>query len=150
MTLLLHRPDGTLAQSARMAPDGIGLDRWTATVRPDAVGDWSFTLEAWGSAWDTWLHRATVKIPAGVDVELEFAEGSLLLDEAAADSSLVDGHRERLRAAAHTLRSTALPIPVRLAAATDPAVAEVASAPSGASSGMKTVLTCVVDVSSYS
>jgi starch synthase (maltosyl-transferring) len=125
MTLLLHRPDGTLAQSARMAPDGIGLDRWTATVRPDAVGDWSFTLEAWGSAWDTWLHRATVKIPAGVDVELEFAEGSLLLDEAAADSSLVDGHRERLRAAAHTLTSTALPVPVRLAAATDPAVAEV-------------------------
>jgi len=27
-------------------------------VRPDAVGDWSFTLEAWGSPWDTWRARA--------------------------------------------------------------------------------------------
>ena len=83
MTVRLHRPDGTLAQSVRMRPTGIGLDAWLAHVRPDAVGEWSFTLEAWGSPWDTWLHRATIKIPAGVDVELELTEGALLLEQAA-------------------------------------------------------------------
>ncbi len=125
MTLRLHRPDGTLADSLRMTPEGIGLDRWTATIRPDALGDWSFSLEAWDSPWDTWLHRATIKVPAGVDVEVELAEGSLLLVEAAAGAAVSQDEQDRLRAAGHTLVSTALPVPVRLAAATDPAVAEI-------------------------
>ena len=84
MTVRLHRPDGSLAESVRMAPEGVGMDGWLAHVRPTDVGDWSFTLEAWSSPWDTWVHRATIKIPAGVDVELEFAEGALLLERAAA------------------------------------------------------------------
>ncbi len=84
MTVRLHRPDGSLAETVRMAPEGIGMDGWLAHVRPTDVGDWTFTLEAWSSPWDTWVHRATIKIPAGVDVELEFAEGALLLERAAA------------------------------------------------------------------
>ena len=44
VTALLHRPDGSLTQSVRMTSDGSGLDGWQATVRPDAVGDWSFTI----------------------------------------------------------------------------------------------------------
>lgn len=122
LTVLLHRPDGSLADTARMRPEGIGLDSWVAHVRPDEVGDWTFTLEAWDSPWDTWLHRAGIKIPAGVDVELELTEGALLLSRAAEVARASAGRAEVLRAAAHTLTSTALPTPVRLAAATDPAV----------------------------
>jgi starch synthase (maltosyl-transferring) len=122
MTVLLHRPDGSLAESARMRPEGSGLDTWIAEVRADEVGDWTFTLEAWDSPWDTWLHRAGIKIPAGVDVELEFTEGALLLNQAADARGSSAEQAGVLRAAAHTLTSTALPTPVRLAAATDPAV----------------------------
>jgi starch synthase (maltosyl-transferring) len=126
LTALLHRPDGTLCESVRMRPEGIGLDGWLAHVRPDAVGDWTFTLEAWGSPWDTWVHRATIKIPAGVDVELEFTEGALLLERAAAALPPADEEaRASLITAAHTLVAPALPVPVRLAAGTDPAVADV-------------------------
>jgi starch synthase (maltosyl-transferring) len=122
LKVLLHRPDGSLAESARMRSEGNGLDTWIAEVRPDQVGDWSFTLEAWDSPWDTWLYRAGIKIPAGVDVELEFTEGALLLTQAADDLGSSPEQAAVLRAAAHTLTSTALPTPVRLAAATDPAV----------------------------
>jgi len=125
VTALLYRPDGSLAQSVRMASDGSGLDGWQATVRPDAVGDWSFTIEAWSSPWDSWLLRAKIKIPAGVDVDLEFTEGALLLDRATSEPSLHEDQRSTLQAAAKALLSTALPTPVRLAAATDPAVGAV-------------------------
>jgi len=122
VTVLLHRPDGSEHSSVRMTPEGSGLDTWTAVVRPDDLGDWTFTLEAWGSLWDTWVHRAMIKIPAGVDTELEFTEGALLLDEAATATSDADAGAVLL-GAARTLRSSSLPVPVRLAAATDPAVA---------------------------
>ena len=126
MTVHLHRPDGSLAASVRMRPEGVGMDGWLAHVRPDAVGDWTFALEAWGSPWDTWVHRATIKIPAGVDVELELTEGSLLLERAAGELPAgADDGRTTLLTAARTLMASALPVPVRLAAGTDPAVAAV-------------------------
>ncbi len=123
VNVVLHRPDGTVASSTRMTPLGVGMDAWQAHVRPDSVGDWSFTIEAWGSAWDTWLHRATVKVPAGVDVDLEFTEGAQLLEQAAAATDDAGGIAI-LRGAATALTSASLPVPVRLAAATDPAVTE--------------------------
>jgi starch synthase (maltosyl-transferring) len=123
LTATLTRPDGTVAEVVRLVDEATGLDTWLGHVRPDAVGDWTFTLEAWGSPWDTWVHRATIKIPAGVDVDLEFLEGSLLL-ERAADALAVsapEGSAD-LRAAAKNLLNDVLPVPVRLAAGTDPAV----------------------------
>ena len=127
VTVLLHRPDGTQAQTVRMNPVGMGMDAWEAHVRPDEIGDWSFTIEAWGSPWDTWEHRAGIKIPAGLDIDLECVEGSLLLTEAA-EAVQDDGERAVLLGAANTLTSTRLPAPVRLAAATDPAVHAIMAA----------------------
>ena len=124
MTVRLHRPDGSLAEAVRMTPEGIGMDGWLAHVRPTEVGDWSFTLEAWSSPWDTWVHRATIKVPAGVDVELEFTEGALLLERAAALLP-AGADRTTLTTAASTLVTAALPVPVRLAAGTDPSVASL-------------------------
>ena len=85
VSAILHRPDGSVAETVRLADEASGLDTWIGHVRPDAVGDWTFTVEAWGSPWDTWVHRAGIKIPAGIDVELELLEGSLLLERAATD-----------------------------------------------------------------
>ena len=125
VTVHLARPDGTPAQSIRLAPHGLGMDRWAGEVFPDAMGDWTFTVEAWGSPWDTWEHRATIKIPAGVDVELELLEGSLLLEQAAQVGELTSSERDALLTAARTLVATSLPVPVRLAAGTDPAIERI-------------------------
>ncbi len=125
LSVVLTAPDGSVAERVRMTPEATGLDTWLGHVRPTRVGDWSFTLEAWGSPWDTWVHRATIKIPAGVDVELELTEGALLLEEAAGALPEAEADaRDTLRTAASTLVATALPVPVRLAAGTDPAVAD--------------------------
>ena len=61
-----------------------GLSLWRCDQwRPDETGDWTFTIEAFHDALDTWRHRAEVKIPAGVDVILELEEGALLFERAA-------------------------------------------------------------------
>ncbi|MEI6361679.1 MAG: alpha-1,4-glucan--maltose-1-phosphate maltosyltransferase [Actinomycetes bacterium] len=126
VTAILTRPDGSVAETVRLRDEGTGLDTWSGHVRPDTLGDWTFTLEAWGSPWDTWLHRTGIKIPAGIDVELELLEGSLLLEKAGADlpSGLTEV-KAVLSTAASTLVATALPVPVRAAASTDPAVARI-------------------------
>ena len=92
-----------------------GVDRWEGFVRPDEMGEWEFCIEAWSDPWSTWRHRAEVKIPAGIDVELELEEGALLLDRTAVPN-------EHLAHAAATMRSASVPIPVRLAAGLDPVV----------------------------
>ncbi len=115
-------PSGTTASLTPMTRSE-GVNRWEAGVRPDAMGLWHFTIEAWSDPWESWLHRARVKIPAAIDVDLELEEGALLLDRALAalpaDSA---AERTTLRAAVSTMRAPALPAPVRLAAAIDPAV----------------------------
>ncbi len=125
LTAILNRPDGSVAQSARMTPEGMGMDGWVGHVRPDSLGDWSFTIEAWGSPWDTWVHRALIKVPANVDVELELAEGALLLKRALDLHPAPSLHRPILAKAAKTLTSQSLPAEVRLAAGTDSAVADI-------------------------
>ena len=121
LTVVLGRPDGSTAQTVRMAPEPTGLDTWVGLVRPNAVGDWTFTIQAWSSPWDTWLHRATIKVPADVDVDLELQAGALLLERAARARTASDD-RATLLAAARTLTSLELPAGARLAAGTDPAV----------------------------
>ena len=115
--VVLRRPDGTAATRVRARGAG---DDYATTIRPDAPGAWSFDIETWGDPWSTWLHRAEAKIPAGVDVELELAEGAVLLDAAAKAATSADA--QPLAVAARTMRETALPASVRLAAATDPQV----------------------------
>ena len=125
--VVLRRPDGAAHVRLRMVPTGDGLDGWTATVRPDALGDWTFDIEAWSDPWGTWQHRAGIKIPAGIDVELEFEEGARLLERAAAAAGMPTppASRELLLAAGRTLRTRTLPVPVRLSASTDPRIASI-------------------------
>ncbi|MEK9665431.1 MAG: maltotransferase domain-containing protein [Candidatus Nanopelagicales bacterium] len=104
--VVLRDAAGREHQRRRMLDLGTGLDQWGATVSPDSEGLWSFAVESWGDPWATWLHRADIKIPAGIDIELELAEGALLLERARAD----------LSAAVTTMRNAELPPAVRLAA----------------------------------
>src|SRR5699024_4046037 len=95
-------PDGTTTEH-RMAPcEPAGWNRWEARVRPDAVGTWRFHIEAWDDPWQTWVHHAEVKIPAGIDVHLVCAEGADLFARAARvaeEAGASAGQVQALRAA---------------------------------------------------
>lgn len=109
---------------ARMTAIPDGLDTWQTFLRFAHVGPHTFTIHVWADPWLTWLQRAPVIIESRSDVETEFAEGAAILDRAAAALRRTKAGTT-LRAAAKTIRTTALPIAVRLAAATDPAVSQV-------------------------
>lgn len=103
---VLLRPDGSEHTRVRMESCNDGLDTWQAKVRPDAMGLWSFEIRAWGDPWATWLHRAGIKVPAGIDAALELEEGARVLDRAAA---AVPEHRALLADAAAALRADGSP-----------------------------------------
>ena len=113
--VVLRDPAGREHSRQRMRDLGTGVDVWGAGVVPDAQGLWSFSFEAWDDPWGTWWHRAGIKVPAGVDMEVELEEGARLIDS-------IPGDRARLDDIARTVRDTELPPEVRLAAAGDPDV----------------------------
>ncbi|MBP2436487.1 maltotransferase domain-containing protein [Microbacterium amylolyticum] len=104
--VVLIGPDGRRHQPARMEEITPGLDRYEAWVTPDSPGEWSFEIHAFGDPLMTWRHAAEIKIRAGIDVDLMFAEGQLLL------TRLKKTHRPR------TVRHTG-PLKAALAAVTD-------------------------------
>lgn len=116
VTVVLTDPAGLVVSSSPMHSVGAGLDRWEGSVRPTSPGNWTFTVQGWADPIATWLHRAEIKIPAELDVDLELTEGALVFDRAAANASN-DQSRATFAAVAATLRDPALSAPDRLAAA---------------------------------
>jgi starch synthase (maltosyl-transferring) len=105
-------------------------DRWRATVSADVEGAWGFEIHGWSDPYGTWVHDAEIKVPAGIDTELMFLEGALLLERAAEgvdDGTASDGARV-LRDAALALRDTDLPDMVRLSAGMSSSVRGVMAA----------------------
>ncbi|TAK70692.1 MAG: alpha-1,4-glucan--maltose-1-phosphate maltosyltransferase [Actinomycetota bacterium] len=120
VAVLALRPDGTTAARQPMTAVGVGLDRWQGVIRPDAMGDWAFAVQVWADPWATWLHRAQIKIPAELDVELELADGATLLERAADErEQTAAGSADGLvlRTAAAALRDTTTTAAARLAVA---------------------------------
>src|SRR3954469_25408858 len=78
--VVLTGPDGVRRAPVRMVKHDEVPDRYDASVTPDAPGSWTFEVQAWSDPIATWEHNAGIKIPAGVDVELMFTEGRLLLE----------------------------------------------------------------------
>src|SRR5918998_417763 len=79
--VVLTAPDGSKRPPVRMVKHADVPDRYDATVVPDLPGAWSFEIQAWADPIATWEHNAEVKIAAGVDVDLMFLEGRLLLEK---------------------------------------------------------------------
>ena len=125
VTAVLLRPDGTVHSTARMVDVAPGLDRYEALLVPDAEGDWSFRVEGWSDPYGTWAHDATIKVEAGIDVELMLTEGELVLERAAhrtgSDAMAPRDARVVLDAVA-AMRDTSLTPLDRLAAALTPEV----------------------------
>ncbi|MET7751488.1 maltotransferase domain-containing protein [Micromonospora sp. NPDC005367] len=100
-------PDGTTRPFARMHPGEPGQDRWQAVIRPDAVGDWTFHVEAFHDPYLTWQNAVTKKLAAGqgpAELANDLAEGAQLLD--AATPGVPAAQRQRVIRAAVALRDT--------------------------------------------
>jgi starch synthase (maltosyl-transferring) len=118
-TVAWRGPKDTKERQTRMRPEGIGLDRWAAAIRPDAEGSWTFRIDAWSDPWATWRHAVEVKVGAAQSAEElanDLESGARLLDRAA-DNATKKGDRALLMSAAKGLRETASPLPVRIAEA---------------------------------
>jgi starch synthase (maltosyl-transferring) len=112
-------------QRIRMTEVNHGLHRWEAEVTLPGMGMWSFTVEAWTDELATWLRGTTAKLDAGRDIDLELEEGALLLEREA--TRLPAARRGPLVEAIAGLRGEG-DAATRLAAATDPTIAELLEA----------------------
>lgn len=116
--VVLTDPNGVEVQRVRMTPvaDPAAVQRFEGFVVPDRPGPWTFSVVAWADPWETWKHRAEVKVPVGIDVELELEEGARVLESAAL--ALPPGaNAGALTSAIAGLRDTGRPAQARLATA---------------------------------
>ncbi|MCX2927163.1 maltotransferase domain-containing protein, partial [Streptomyces sp. NEAU-W12] len=119
--VVLTGPGGRRGPVTPMRELAPGTDRWGAEITLDAVGRWTYRVEAWGDPVTTWRRHARVKVPAGIDTGLVLEEGGDLFERAAAGVPEGDG-RSLVLAAAKTLRDDCLPGDIRLAAGLTPEV----------------------------
>src|SRR5687768_8189839 len=119
--VVLIDPEGNRRRPQLMRRDLAEGSTWLATVVPDQVGAWGFEVHAWGDPVATWRHNAEIKVPAGIDTELMFAEGALVLERAAAVAT-TGAHRATILDAVAALRDDRRPDAVRLAAGLSPEV----------------------------
>ncbi|MCX6401454.1 MAG: alpha-1,4-glucan--maltose-1-phosphate maltosyltransferase [Propionibacteriales bacterium] len=117
--VVLIGPDGTRHQPVRMSPlpiaDRHTVDRYEAWVRADAVGPWTFEVQAWSDPVASWQHAAGIKIRADIDTELMFAEGKLLLERVAGLDGLDKAGQRTVRAAIKAAGDRKRPAEARLA-----------------------------------
>ncbi len=113
-------PDGRDRSFTRMAPDPAVQDRWHATIAPDAVGTWTFRVEAFADPYLTWRDAVQKKVGAGqgiAELANDLAEGRIILTSA---SSLVpEDRRKRVIGAADALADDSLPLFPRISPALD-------------------------------
>lgn len=118
--LVLQAPDGESTEHP-LAMRVAGTDRWETEALVDHEGLWRWRIRAYTDDWATWLHNATVKIEADVDVDVMLLAGVQLLDRARAlakgtpDASVLTQARKAMQSAKQTPAA-------RLAVANDPRV----------------------------
>ncbi|HEX5384558.1 MAG TPA: maltotransferase domain-containing protein, partial [Propionibacteriaceae bacterium] len=92
-SVVLTDPDGKKRLEPMRPTTPLGFDWWTASVVLETEGLWKFHVEGWSDPWETWVHNAEIKIPAGIDVSLVCTEGIALFDRAAADAEAADDYQ---------------------------------------------------------
>jgi starch synthase (maltosyl-transferring) len=118
------RPD----QVAPLRPED--NDEWTGVVVPRRLGRHRLVVQAWTDRHATWAHKVRAKLDAGQGIEVELAEGELLLGgvEPGGDAAIA----AELAAALALLGDTNRPEAERVSAALAAPVARVLGGPQGA------------------
>jgi starch synthase (maltosyl-transferring) len=106
-SVVLTDPGGQVRIEPMHRTTPAGFDWWTASVVLETEGNWTFRVEGWSDPWETWVHNAEIKIPAGIDVALVCTEGKSLFSAAAdrAQSAGAPQVAALLRGAAKSLDS---------------------------------------------
>ncbi len=113
-------PDGTPGPFTRMSPGEPGSDMWHAMIRPDAVGLWTFRIEAFGDPYLTWRDAVSKKIAAGQgleDLANDLRDGAAILQKAS--KQVPTSRRQRVSGAAAALLDAKIPLFARLSPALD-------------------------------
>jgi starch synthase (maltosyl-transferring) len=113
-------PDGHPEPFTRMRPGAPGLDQWHAVIKPDRVGRWTFTVEAFDDPYQTWRNAVVKKIGAGQgleDLANDIAEGAEVLD--LATKIVPESEQDRVREAAAALRDDQRSLFARVSPALD-------------------------------
>ena len=128
-TVVLTDPDGK-ERNVPMTVDNPGLDHWTATISADRIGKWLYRVEGWSDPYTTWAHDATIKVAAGVDVELMLQEGALVFERALAEVPRTPAQAKLVADVVVALRDSTRPAGARLQAGVGPEIrAEMAGRP---------------------
>jgi len=127
--VVLTDPDGVRRPRVPMTKHPEEPDLWRAEVSADRMGSWTFAVEGWSDPVATWRHNAEIKIPAGIDVDLMFTEGVLLLERLRDSFPKSLGRKSDERRvvddAIAALKDSDRPDAVRYAAAVSPGIDEV-------------------------
>jgi starch synthase (maltosyl-transferring) len=123
--VVLTDPAGVARPPVRMQPHETEPNRYEAWVTPDSTGRWTFEIHAWSDPVATWEHDAGLKVPAGVDVDLMFAEAEVLCRKVL--EQVEDGGHEAglLRGALDAATDSSRPPAARMAVLQDPALVRV-------------------------
>jgi starch synthase (maltosyl-transferring) len=111
-------PGGRSGPFTRMHP--AGEDRWSAEIRPDEIGEWTYHVEAFHDPYLTWRNAVEKKLAAGQgegELANDLAEGAALLRRAAA--AVPERDRAAVRVAATALGDSEVPLARRVSAALD-------------------------------
>ncbi|MBX6748967.1 MAG: DUF3416 domain-containing protein [Micromonosporaceae bacterium] len=109
-----HAPDGSARPAVRMTGSP-GTDTWTATIRPDTVGLWTFRIVAFADPYASWRAAITAKLDAGQterELAADLASGAPTRRRAARGGP--GAAAPAGRAAAAALRDATAPLPERV------------------------------------
>ncbi|MEY4321043.1 MAG: hypothetical protein RLZZ471_984, partial [Actinomycetota bacterium] len=100
--VLLTSPTGK-SSTLRMHPGAPGSDSWHVRALLSEIGEYKFSVRAFGDDYETWHHNAQVKLEVGVDEELMMLEGVALFARAAAEKTRSKENAKQLVAIAELL-----------------------------------------------
>ena len=89
------------AKWRRVSMHAVGNDRWRATIRPNRIGRYEFTIDAGWDRFSTFSRDLALKYSAGMDVGVELMEGRQLLEQSKSrlqndDRNIIDSALSRL------------------------------------------------------
>jgi starch synthase (maltosyl-transferring) len=130
--VVLVDPKGARRPPVRLQPQPVvdrhTVDRYRAWVTPDRPGAWAFEIHSWSDPVATWQHDAGIKIRAGVDVEVMFLEGRLLLERVRKGLGRKQAHKDDVQVLKGAIAAAAdadRPVAARLAQLESPELTAV-------------------------
>jgi starch synthase (maltosyl-transferring) len=75
-----YRGPGTEVWSYAPLAHDVATDRWRGAFAVDAVGRWTYTVEAWTDLFGTWRSGLAKKVAAGQEVGVELLEGAQFVE----------------------------------------------------------------------